>query len=285
MPRPSASNPRATPPFHPNRRGFDHFYGFLPGGHGYFPNSVNFAHDLRTDKDTNHYSAHEGCFLPLNRNPGTGAFTEYRTTTLSRDAAAFVAEGEAPFCLFLAYNAPRGPLEAAAELIEKYGEIRGKGRHVYAAMIDVMDQGIDMVVDAIEASGKLDNTPIFFLSDNGDVAPKEHRRRRRPGNAHARHGGARRAGHRRQLRRRLLVRDLPRARGRGVGRKGRPRDRRRTEPAGSGRQRRATSRLGEDPTDEQLEPFLPDRWEAPTGVSVAALDAPLPALPGRPGAG
>lgn len=162
----------APPPFHPNRRGFDHFYGFLSGGHDYFPDRVNFAHDLLTDKGTNHYSANEGAFLPLNRNLGAGEFTEYLTTALSRDAAAFVAEGDAPFCLFLAYNAPHGPLQAPADLIEKYRDVEPRTRRVYAAMIDSMDQGIGRVVDALKASGKYENTLIFFLSDNGGVAPK-----------------------------------------------------------------------------------------------------------------
>ena len=38
---------------------------------------------------------------------------------------------------------------------------------VHAAMIDRMDQGIGKVIDALESSGKLDNTLILFLSDNG----------------------------------------------------------------------------------------------------------------------
>jgi arylsulfatase len=38
---------------------------------------------------------------------------------------------------------------------------------VYAAMIDCMDQGIGRIVDALKKNGKLDNTLILFLSDNG----------------------------------------------------------------------------------------------------------------------
>jgi arylsulfatase A-like enzyme len=38
---------------------------------------------------------------------------------------------------------------------------------VYAAMIDCMDQGIGRVVDKIRDLGKLDNTLIMFLADNG----------------------------------------------------------------------------------------------------------------------
>ena len=43
---------------------------------------------------------------------------------------------------------------------------------VHAAMIDRMDQGIGKVIDALESSGKLDNTLILFLSDNG-CSPEE----------------------------------------------------------------------------------------------------------------
>jgi arylsulfatase len=41
---------------------------------------------------------------------------------------------------------------------------------VYAAQIDCMDQGIGRIVSAVEKSGKLDNTLIMFLSDNGGCA-------------------------------------------------------------------------------------------------------------------
>lgn len=38
---------------------------------------------------------------------------------------------------------------------------------VYAAQIDVMDQGIGRILDCLSKHGRLDNTLIFFLSDNG----------------------------------------------------------------------------------------------------------------------
>lgn len=159
----------AAYPFHPNNRGFDYFYGFLAGGHSYFPESVDTTWPLYTKKGTADYSANEGCYWPLVRNNNTAEFNEYLTTALSRDAAKFVTESKDPFCLYLAYNAPHSPLEAPKELIAKYAHIKHKERRVYAAMIDAMDQGIGMVVDALEKSGKLDNTVIFFLSDNGGI--------------------------------------------------------------------------------------------------------------------
>ena len=41
---------------------------------------------------------------------------------------------------------------------------------VYAAQIDLMDQGIGRVVDQLEALGELENTLILFMSDNGGCA-------------------------------------------------------------------------------------------------------------------
>ncbi|MEM6378704.1 MAG: arylsulfatase, partial [Bacteroidota bacterium] len=38
---------------------------------------------------------------------------------------------------------------------------------IHAAMLDIMDQGIGQVIQTLEAKGVLDNTLIFFLSDNG----------------------------------------------------------------------------------------------------------------------
>ncbi len=38
---------------------------------------------------------------------------------------------------------------------------------VHAAMVDRMDQGIGRIINALKESGKLDNTIILFLSDNG----------------------------------------------------------------------------------------------------------------------
>ena len=48
---------------------------------------------------------------------------------------------------------------------------------VYAAMIDRMDQGIGQVVAQLEAMGALDNTLLFFLSDNGGCAESVEGRR------------------------------------------------------------------------------------------------------------
>ena len=45
-----------------------------------------------------------------------------------------------------------------------------KRMEIYAAQIDVMDEGIGRIVQALKDKGALDNTLIFFLSDNGGCA-------------------------------------------------------------------------------------------------------------------
>jgi len=41
---------------------------------------------------------------------------------------------------------------------------------VYAAMIDIMDQGIGKIISTLEQKGILDNTVIFYMHDNGGCA-------------------------------------------------------------------------------------------------------------------
>ncbi len=145
--------------FQPLQRGFDYFYGFLGGGHSYFPEQVNFS--------GNEYD------IPLQENHGLADYGEYLTTDLSKASVEFIKETkDQPFFLYLAYNAPHAPLEAPQKYIDKYKHVEDKDRRIYLAMIDAMDEGIGMVMNALKETSKYDNTLIFFLSDNGGVYPE-----------------------------------------------------------------------------------------------------------------
>lgn len=149
----------AAAPFHPNKRGFDYFYGFLGGGHDYF------KIDLRQP-------VKEGYTQALERNGKPAEFEGYLTTALSNDAADFIRSSkDSPFFLYLAFNAPHAPLQAPEDAIARYSSIQNDKRRRYAAMVDVMDAGIGKVVDALEQYGLRENTLIFFLSDNGGPQP------------------------------------------------------------------------------------------------------------------
>ncbi|WP_020208762.1 sulfatase family protein [Gilvimarinus chinensis] len=162
----------AAPNHHPNNRGFDYFFGFLSGGHSYFPQDETVMAPLFVESGQPDYMVNEGGYLPLVRNEKGAEHTEYLTTQMSRDAARFVRETDDPFMLYLSYNAPHAPLQAPQELIDQYQHIEDSERRVYAAMVDSMDSGIGMVLDALKDSGKYENTLIFFLSDNGGVYPE-----------------------------------------------------------------------------------------------------------------
>jgi len=53
---------------------------------------------------------------------------------------------------------------------EKMKEWQVRRMEVYAAMIDVMDQGIGRIITALEKKGELENTVIFYMQDNGGCA-------------------------------------------------------------------------------------------------------------------
>ncbi|WZH49530.1 alkaline phosphatase-like protein [Fusarium acuminatum] len=53
------------------------------------------------------------------------------------------------------------------DLTDDERAVSARKMEVYAAMVDLLDQNIGKVVDALEASGELDNTFILFMSDNG----------------------------------------------------------------------------------------------------------------------
>ncbi|MCX6333542.1 MAG: arylsulfatase [Bacteroidia bacterium] len=53
---------------------------------------------------------------------------------------------------------------------EPMKEWQARRMEVYAAMIDIMDQGIGRIISALEKKGELENTIIFFMQDNGGCA-------------------------------------------------------------------------------------------------------------------
>ena len=53
---------------------------------------------------------------------------------------------------------------------EKMKEWQVRRMEVYAAMVDIMDQGIGRIITALEKKGELDNTVILYMHDNGGCA-------------------------------------------------------------------------------------------------------------------
>jgi len=159
----------AAPEFHPMNRGFDEFFGFLSGGHEYF--EVDFAEPQRKDGRLL-YSVVEGTFLPLNDGLSATGFEGYLTDVLTDKAIEFINQDQdQPYFLYLAYNAPHGPMQAPSELREKYSDKGDWLRATYLAMIDSLDTNVGRILDALQQNGKMENTLVFFIGDNGGGWP------------------------------------------------------------------------------------------------------------------
>ena len=146
-----------APPFHPQRRGFDEFFGFLSGGH------VFFTERYRDSPPLHHYnSLLERDGIPHKTGPG------YLTTLLGEESAAFIHRNkERPWLLYTAFNAPHTPLQATPELLERVKTIQDERRRTYAAMVVGMDDAVGRILKQLRDDGLEERTLVFFLSDNG----------------------------------------------------------------------------------------------------------------------
>jgi len=163
--------------YHPNRRGFEHFYGHLHTEVGYFP---PFASQKGKDFQRNGVSIDD---------------EGYETFLLGREGARWIRERDPskPFLLYMPFIAPHTPLAATDDLLAKYADmeddrqparsqqtdtsrmlrkvmLQDSARPVYAAVVDAMDQAIGMVLDTLDEQGLAENTIVLFFSDNGGAA-------------------------------------------------------------------------------------------------------------------
>jgi arylsulfatase A-like enzyme len=132
----------------PTRRGFDEFFGFLDAGSHYYNAEV-----LRDE-------------TPLIE-------PQYLTDAFTREGVDFINRHAAePFFLYLAYNAVHKPYDAPPQIyLDRVSYITDPNRKRYAAMTVALDDGVGQVMAALQANNLLENTLVFFLSDNG--APLE----------------------------------------------------------------------------------------------------------------
>jgi arylsulfatase A-like enzyme len=136
----------SAPQFHPQKRGFDEYFGFLGGAHPYFP----------------------GQGAPIYRGTTEVKEKEYLTDAFAREAVAFIERHkEKPFFLYLAFNAVHTPMHATQDQLRKFDAIPDKTRRTYAAMLTAMDDAIGKVLDKLRSAGLEENTLVFFFSDNG----------------------------------------------------------------------------------------------------------------------
>jgi arylsulfatase A-like enzyme len=142
----------AHPQFHPNRRGFDEYFGMLGGGHNYLPEA----------------KAGQEYMIPMDRNGTAEPLKGYLTEELGREAGAFIQRHKTePWFLYLAFNAPHTPLQTTLALLERAKHIGDETRRGYATLVLGLDDAIGATLQALRESGQEENTAVFFFSDNG----------------------------------------------------------------------------------------------------------------------
>jgi arylsulfatase A-like enzyme len=134
----------ANDAMHPQKRGFDEFFGFLGGAHSYF-DRMGFLRGTEQIKEM-----------------------DYATDAFGREAVSFIERKKgAPWFLYLAFNAVHTPMHATDDRLKKFAHIADEQRRIYAAMMFAMDEAIGRVRKALADSGQEQNTLVYFISDNG----------------------------------------------------------------------------------------------------------------------
>lgn len=142
----------------PNSNGFDEFNGFLAGCLDYYSHifyygmadgGCNPTHDLwENDKEV--------------WDNG-----EYLTERITNKSVDFIRKHrDEPFLLYVAYNAPHYPMHAPEKYLDRFNYL-SPDRRIMAAMISAVDDGVGEIRAELERQGLLDNTIIYFQSDNG----------------------------------------------------------------------------------------------------------------------
>jgi arylsulfatase A-like enzyme len=151
---------------HPLNRGFDSFYGHLGGGHRYFPEELKQKDSYAAKDEGDSYRTW------IMKNHEAVPPRKYLTEEFSEAAVEFVTANQAkPFFLYLAYNAPHGPLQATEKYLERFPKLTGM-RKTYAAMVSCVDDGVGELLNTLDELKLTENTIIFFLSDNGGPEKK-----------------------------------------------------------------------------------------------------------------
>ena len=178
-----------TAPYHPLRRGFDEFFGFLHEGHYYVPPSAPrvttwLRRTALPDGGTGRWTSPDGRVIwsthlgnkepdydadnPLLRGSQPEAPEAHLTDAFTREACDFIQRhATQPFFLTLAYNAVHSPMQALDRHLEAFSHIADIHRRIFAAMLTHLDESVGSVLAQLHSNGLEENTLVVFLSDNG----------------------------------------------------------------------------------------------------------------------
>jgi len=155
----------------PKSNGFDYFFGFLAGCVDYFSHIFYyamaatrgggyFAKAGANDQPTHDLWENEN---EIYRNG------EYLTDLITDKSVRYIREhsgSDKPFFLYIGYNAPHYPMHAPDKYVDRFLHLPWD-RRMMAAMISGVDDGVGAITAELERCGCLENTIIYYQSDNG----------------------------------------------------------------------------------------------------------------------
>ena len=138
------------PKYHPNKRGFDEFYGFLGGGRSYFPYPPG-------------EEPHGSVMRHNNTIVDEMEQIKYATDDMTTEALNFIEMNQDnPFFIYLAYNAVHTPMHAKEEDLEKLEYIKNNRRRIYAAMMVSLDENVERIRDILKKLNLEKDTLLVF---------------------------------------------------------------------------------------------------------------------------
>ncbi|MBI1288046.1 MAG: sulfatase-like hydrolase/transferase [Flavobacteriales bacterium] len=155
----------------PINRGFDYQYGFYEAYSLYMadtsdPNIVNQHHKDFSDPFIWGKGRTGNCAIRRNDDVIDEKF--YLTDRIAEEANGFVDKHkDEPFFLYVPFLAPHTPFQATKPYYDKLEHITDRNKRVYNAMIWQLDDAVGSIIGHLEELGLMENTIVFFLSDNG----------------------------------------------------------------------------------------------------------------------
>lgn len=130
------------------------------------------------DHGFDHWFSTQNNAIPSHENPknfvrngkAVGAVEGFSCQIVADEAIAWLKAGRdapAPFFLHICFHEPHEPVASPPELVKSYPKAANEDEAQYFANITNMDRAVGRIMDVLEESGQLDNTIVFFTSDNG----------------------------------------------------------------------------------------------------------------------
>ena len=145
----------SLPQFHPLKRGFQEFWGYVNGGHDYYLTVPRSETKIRYR-------------WPIECNYKQQGELTYLTDDKGSECVDFIKRHkDESFFLFASFNAPHIPLQAPEADQALYSFVEDERRRTYCAMVHRLDVNVGRIIEELKQQGLYEHTVIVFLSDNG----------------------------------------------------------------------------------------------------------------------